>query len=338
MIPRLFLAGLSTAMIFLVFRLCIMLDNKDTAVIASFLTSLYPPFVYFSAGLVTQLPFTFLFLLLLFFWIRFDAHPSVFQGILIGLLSGITLLTRADILFLLPLLFCITFIKHGRKMVMLWIPLCFIIAVSPWVVRNYMVHGKVFLVPPKGGRNLWESNNYKFSNQFAGGEHPEELQLYDSIRKTELEHLKRKDLIEFPKFQDEDEITRDEILMGRVISFIRANPIVYMKLCLIRLKETFRIFPRQLSGLKVKLIALFTDGWILPLSIIGFFLTIKQLSKFWIIHIASIYHVGIHILTTSGISQRIPVMPIFLIYTSIVIRKIWISGIRNNSTGKVNEL
>jgi len=120
--PRIFQVCLSTLLIFFIFLCTLFISNSRTACIAGAISAIYPPFIYFTAGLVTQFIFTFLFFLLLWLWIRFDSRQTAAASIAIGIVSGLTLLTRADILLFLPFLFLITALKSQKKLLLVWIP------------------------------------------------------------------------------------------------------------------------------------------------------------------------------------------------------------------------
>jgi hypothetical protein len=189
--------------------------------------------------------------------------------------------------------------------------------VSPWVVRNELAFGEPLLFPTKGGRNLWEFNNQKFSSEFLWTEPRGVERFYARIREHSLPTLRRVDLVEFPVFGQESEPQRDRIITRRVIDFLKANPIVYAKLCAVRFLELFEITPGQFTSPARTVLSWLTFAPLLPLGLAGAVLALRRrhLPAVLLLFII-IANSCVHILTASGTPHRVPTDP-YLILLSL---------------------
>ncbi|MBU1650819.1 hypothetical protein KKA00_01250, partial [bacterium] len=177
-------------------------------------------------------------------------------------------------------------------------------------------------LPTKGGRNLWEYNNQVFTQEKMTGKTIGVAKMYQDFAIKNYPDLKRKDLIEFPVFIDETEIERDKIMKQRVTDFIKANPVVYIKLCFFRIYQLFRVIPRHLGGPLATLAALGTWGWILPASLLGLLMSFKYWRRRAVIYAILFYTVGTHALTAAGIPHRVPTDPYFILLAAYFLVRI----------------
>ncbi len=118
----------------------------------------------------------------------------------------------------------------------------FAAVLMPWGLRNRAVTGELRFLPTQGGVQLWEYNGRIFTSHF---EH--ELQgarlLYGRLREQYMGQLDSPELAEFPDFEEEPEWVRDSVLYSRNIRFMRANPVLTLRLMSLRFVELFKPFP-----------------------------------------------------------------------------------------------
>jgi len=94
-------------------------------------------------------------------------RPSAVWSLLLGILSGLLITVRGNYVAIMPAFIFIVLLFHrpaksyfkfsSIQITCLCIGL--IIAISPFVVRNYKVAGKLILVPSQAGFNLYLGNN-----------------------------------------------------------------------------------------------------------------------------------------------------------------------------------
>ena len=118
----------------------------------------------------------------------------------------------------------------------------FSVLMLPWGLRNLDVTGSFRIMPAQGGVNIWEYNGRIFTEHFEG-----ELQgartLYGGLRREYEGRLDSPELAEFPEFRDEPEWVRDSVLYHRNMRFMLANPVLTLRLILLRFVEMFKPFP-----------------------------------------------------------------------------------------------
>lgn len=302
--------------------------------IAALIYSLYPYSLAFVTNLVTQNSYLFLQATMLFFFVQVLRRQSLFNYALLGVAGGVTLLTRISLISFLPLLVLCLYLqlRDGLQWRRLTVSLLMIIlAILPWVLRNAAVFGVPQLLPTKGGRNLWEYNNQNFLPERMEGNFTGMDRIYQNFARKHFDRLRAKELLPFPEFTDEDEIERDRILNQRVLGFIKANPGVYARLCFLRLYQLFRIQPTNQSGLLVALGSWGTFGWILPASLLGIALSLRQWRKRSVLYAVVFYTVATAALTASGIPHRVPTDPYLILFAAYFLVKIF----RLESPGEV---
>lgn len=150
------------------------------------------------------------------------AHPSARRFAATGLVLGLIGLARPTGPFMLPLVlvwlwFAIP-VSRGRRL--RWLGgtlLCFLLVLSPWVVRNYAVFGKVMLSDTNGGDNLYIGATGVSVYQPRSA-YPAEVQA---------------------RLANVDEFEADRILREEAVTRILADPAAYARLCAKRLVMFF---------------------------------------------------------------------------------------------------
>lgn len=325
LVVRIFQSIFDASVILILYYLGVALFTPAAGGIAALIYCFYPYTLAFVTNLVTQNTYLFLQALMVFFIVRTLTRQSWSNYLLLGIIAGLTLLTRISLITFLP--FIIISLWIGLRGRVDWLKLVVSLAIMgavivPWVVRNDNALGEPLLLPTKGGRNLWEYNNQIFTREKMTGKAVGVAKMYQDFAIRNYPDLKRKDLIDFPQFTDETEIERDAILNQRVIGFIKANPGVFIKLCFYRLYQLFRVIPRHLGGPLATLAALGTWGWILPASILGLLMSFKYWRRRTVIYTILFYTVGTHALTAAGIPHRVPTDPYFILLAAYFLVRI----------------
>ncbi len=316
---RLVQACLDAILCLLVYLIGSKLFDTRTGILASAGVAFYPYLAYLSLGVITQTMFVFLLALGVYCFLLLKDRPSPGRAALFGLCWALAFLTNPMILLYFPVAVVLAIWGQGKKAgirtacVAL---LTFAAVVSPWTVRNHKVQGQFLLLPTKGGRNLWEANNQKFSSEVLWKKPMGVERWYASIRQRELPSIKRSDLIEFPDFTTEPEIERDRILKDRVTNFLIANPRVALQFMVVRFVGFFRPFPSSYSGIVYQLAGWLSFGVVLPLAIAGIVVSRQQWKSLLIFYGLLLYFTGVHTAMTSGIPHRIPIDPYLILFGS----------------------
>jgi len=139
--------------------------NRTIGLVSCLVAALYKPFIFYSAVPLKTALAVFLFSLMALLFIRLLrtwSRPScAWLGLVFGLL--VTVQSQAVILLpVLPLLLAWQGPGKNREKIMPMIALygCgFLLAVTPFVARNYLVAGKIALTRAQTGFNLYNANN-----------------------------------------------------------------------------------------------------------------------------------------------------------------------------------
>jgi len=194
---------------FAVRKLVMEVWGAESGLMAAVLWSLYPPFVYYSAYAMTETAHISLLMISSMFVLSSGRGRS--KGFLAGVATGVFFLIRATALFLVPLqLLYLAWRKSWKAM--LFLAGGFAVAVSPWVVRNWVSLGEPVLMPTKGSLNLWMRNN------------PEVLALEGIIVPENLQ-VNGISLLEYPVTDSiPGELARSRALGSYAVRYIRSNP------------------------------------------------------------------------------------------------------------------
>ena len=194
---------------FAVRKLVMEVWGAESGLMAAVLWSLYPPFVYYSAYAMTETAH--ISMLMISSMLVLSSGRGKGRGFLAGVSTGVFFLIRATALFLVPLqLVYLAWRKNWKAL--FFLVGGFAVAVSPWVVRNWISLGEPVLMPTKGSLNLWMRNN------------PEVLAL-EGIDVPENLQVNNTSLLEYPSIDSiPGELARSRALGSSAAGYIRSNP------------------------------------------------------------------------------------------------------------------
>ena len=288
------------------------------AAVAAFGFAIYPPAVYFSAGIVVPSGLTVLLVttLLLFAEIhRGDESPKA--ALTGGLAVGFTALVDPVCLVLLP---CILFAIVPRsaalatriRVVILAI-IGTAIALAPWTARNYIVLGDWVPIKSNFGEALWLGNNDHATGheRDEGGRH-----LLDFLTPDEKARI-----------AGMSEIARNRWLLGRAIEWARAHPGRVFKLSLRRAgrywwQTDFRSARELATRAGPTAMAALTWSYpiLLLLGVVGLYLAFRQrLPVGTAVLFFALYPLGYYVTHVSVYRYRYPVEPFLLIFAALTV-------------------
>ncbi|MCE9647442.1 MAG: glycosyltransferase family 39 protein [Chloroflexi bacterium] len=193
--------------------------GEKTAVIAAWLVACYPTLLVYPLGLGTENLFFVLLLasiLLLLINIR---KPAFMLLPVSGALLGLTTLTRSVILPFAGAAILFLFYLHGKKAV--WAGIALILVITPWVIRNSLLHDRLTGVETSLGYNLYLGYHPNGNGSFVFGPSLDLLTIMDDAR-------------------------RDEIGTQKAIGFIKQQPGRFIPLAIERLRFFFGLEKRVL--------------------------------------------------------------------------------------------
>ncbi len=290
-----------------VFRISEMTFKSRTgAFVSAALVGSYTGYIYYAFAFMTENLYLFFFVLCFYQVLRAEKTRSIWNAIFAGLFLGLGALTRTTILGLLPvyiLWFAFVFRKRPKvffKMASVTSVTMFL-TISPWVVRNYLIHGQ-FLFESGGVRQMWTCVNPAFGGASYSREAWREA-LWAHPYATEGERTRR--------------------LSKEIVSFIRDDFIRFLEYSEHRLPAFFLFGERHtsLENMKFKLSYLntFLSRSMLLLCVIGFFLLFRRERAVPLyVGVVVIYSI-IHSMAGSTPRYRFPLDWIFIAFSSYVI-------------------
>ncbi len=316
--PRILLAIISSLTCIVVFHIGRRIFSETAGYIAAAFSALYPYFIFYTAFLMSETFTFFFFTLSVLYFVKLKEEQSLTNGIIFGLTLGLTFLTRSIILGLVPFLLILLIWRSPRRLArpVITAALTFIVTISPWVVRNYLVFDEFVLLSTRGGYNIWLRNNpYFFEDELKA--------LGAQVPQSILDNIKYRQFLDYPQFEEsQDEVERNRILTDEGMKFIKANPRLFAFLCWVRFKSIVGFSGTLSQGLLYKLVGIFSFGLALPLSVISLVLFRDRWRDTLPFVLIFLYLVGVYTLTHDGVRYRLPADPFLIIMASAVIERI----------------
>lgn len=284
---------------------------------AAMVLTCYPLFIINSFRLMPEAVFTFLLSLFLFFFIGFFEKPDWKRVAILGILLGLSTLTKASIQFL-PFflgLYAFLWLRKRIQLVPVLIRLMGVIiimigVISPWTIRNYLLSEELIFVDTSGGYTFW------IGNRIQSDGHDD-----DPLTKTEMDEVK-KDVARILGLEYSPSFNlaktawasgeNSNKLYQEGLRIIRDHPLqtgwiwlkkIYRFWFLYIGKTTF-ILQEILWGIQGLLILVATIG-------IGF--SLKQKKSISPLIIIIVYFVLLHMMATANIRYSMPVMPYMIL-------------------------
>jgi hypothetical protein len=186
---------------------------------AAWIVAAYPLLLVYPLGLGTENPFFVLLLASCLFLLLSIEQPSAFRLLLSGFFLALTALTRSVILPFALAAFCLLLFLHGKR-TLIGI-LTFALVVTPWIIRNSLLHHKLTGIETSMGYNLYLGYHPKGNGSFVFGPSLDLLPILDDAE-------------------------RDKIGTEKAIEFIKAQPDRFIPLAVNRLGFFFGLEKRVL--------------------------------------------------------------------------------------------
>lgn len=168
--------------------------NRLTPKISAWLVAAYPLLLVYPLGLGTENPFFVLLLASFLFLLKFYKQPNSPHSILLGLFLALTALTRSVILPFALAAFCLLIYWHGKRAILAI--LSFSLVVTPWIVRNSLLHQKLTGIETSMGYNLYLGYHPKGDGSFVFGPSLDLLTILDDAERDKIGTRKALEFIE----------------------------------------------------------------------------------------------------------------------------------------------
>jgi len=252
---------------------------------------------------------------------------------LCGCLSGLLLLVEPILVLALPICALAFWLREpaprwtarfrpapiGQVLMMAGIAA---LVISPWIARNWKVHGRFVFIKSTFGYAFWQGNNPaswgtdkipKPSAERLRHEHDGTLAGIDgALWEARHETVYIDDVLLKPdgyrEFAGLSEPERSDLLGRRAWQFVREHPDQYARLCLRRLRY-FLLFDETNPKAANRLYRLATVTW-LVLAFVGFLVSCGQWRRFWPTYAVFAVVTLFHALVIVSVRFRIPLEPL----------------------------
>ncbi|MBK7456276.1 MAG: hypothetical protein IPJ46_21910 [Anaerolineales bacterium] len=192
---------------------------ERSAKTSAWVVACYPMLLVYPLGLGTENPFFVLLLVSYLFLLKSIEQPTKFNFILSAVLLALTALTRSVILPFAGLAFLYMIYLHRKNAILAG--LAFILILSPWVIRNSLLHKRLTGIETSMGYNLYLGYYPHGNGSFIFGPSLDLLTIMDDAE-------------------------RDEVGTQKALGFIKAQPARIVPLAINRLGFFFGLEKRVL--------------------------------------------------------------------------------------------
>jgi Dolichyl-phosphate-mannose-protein mannosyltransferase len=160
--------------------------NERAAKISAWVVAAYPILLAYPLGLGTENPFFLLLLASFLFLVQSIEQPSAFHFLISGFLLGLTALTRSVILPFagLAILWIWFTLKQKRGALLAFLALA--LTISPWILRNSLLHHKLTGIETSMGYNLYLGYHPQGNGSFIFGPSLDLLTILDDAERDQV--------------------------------------------------------------------------------------------------------------------------------------------------------
>jgi hypothetical protein len=289
---------------YLAYQISLKIFKNPTIAFLTLITVLFYPYFVFYQGLLLS-ENIFITILVAAFYFIYSWYEKgltidryfVFANIFLTL----TLYSKGTLSYLPPLLmvgfyFFNRFTIRDSLKILAYSLVIYMVTMSPWWIRNYMIFDKFVPFTTSSGMNFYLGNNPH--NLTGGCDWKSDVDI-DIVNKM---------------FAIEDELEENDTFKQEAIRFIKKNPDRFLELAWLKLKRFYSIVPNasQFSKGKYKYISILSYGVVFILAIISMLYHIRYWQKLSAMYILFLYFTLIHVVFIASLRYRLPV-EIFMI-------------------------
>jgi 4-amino-4-deoxy-L-arabinose transferase-like glycosyltransferase len=304
---RIIQIGLSTATVFLIYRLGFLIAGPKEAIVSACLASLYPLWAFFSAMIMAETLLVFLVTMICFQGVRFVQSPGRWKGASLGALLGLGILCKPIVLAWIP---AVGFVlwkastngNRGFLNQVVAIFCGFLVVVVPWTIRNEIVTGHRFLISSNLGMNLLVGHEPGAKGSYRDGRNY--LEMHERLGK-----------------EGSDAIESDRLVALEVLTWIADDP---GRAALLGARKVFLFWNSVLEGGPPKAVAVhFVSGTILCLM--GLWGLIRHRSEplAWLVGSGAVAWTLVHAVFFSHPRFRLPIDLILMPFAASQLMVSW---------------
>lgn len=281
--------------------------NIQIALIALFIILFYLPLIYLSGWLGPETISILLLTLTVYLIYLTSENPSQKNLILLSFVIALLIYSRSFFLGLSPFLILSYFILLREKKITktLQVVLFVILFLSPWLIRNFIIHKKIVFIT-EGGLGFYAANN-PYVIKFGHSDYFYDPVTFDAGKLKEIE--------------------RDAYLFKKGIEFIKTNFFEYLTLVRLRFlriwRPYFEVIEPSVFTMKQHIIMLLTETPILLLFLVGLFFSLKDKRKFLPFYLIFFYFTVVGALIRAKVSYRMTYSSLIILTASYGIWKIY---------------
>ncbi len=305
-IVKVFQAVISVLVVVLTYKMARLYFNEKTGLYAGLLCALDPFQIYYTGQILTETLFILFFMSFIYLLMKSMRNHKVSLAIIAGGILSLTVLTRSMlfgyIFLLLSILMVIKKIDLDMRMLAFCCFVAFMIGISPWMIRNYMLTKRIIPVSVQMGRSMYEGLNPEFENMPA----------IEQWQKQMINETREMDIFE-----------QDVYFSKKALNIIKQNPGYTFKLGMRKLVKFWRLYPYNPPfSLKVQLISFIYFAPLLVLAVGGVWINIRQFQNFLPLFVLLFYFSLVAILFWTQIRYRVPLNPVLAFLGSSALYKL----------------
>ena len=304
---------INSLMIYFVYRIAKEVFNEKTAILSSFICAFYLPFIWFLPRLYNENIFNFLLACSMFYVVLVFCNLSLINSIILGILIGLASLCKGQmILFPFVLLPGLIYRYRGEKTKFCKhyaiILLTFLLSLSPWVIRNYIVSEKFVPTQFGGAIHFMRGNesakinlgffhqNHGIAMKKAFEKEGQIIEKFESLNKRKI-----------------TEVELDEIFNKIAFNYIKENPIEFLEKIRIGCLHFWYLGESKIKSMGMALL----QFPVLMLALLGFYLALKKRIKcIFPLYSVILYFTLVHAAILPISRYSIPIMPYIIMFAS----------------------
>lgn len=308
---------LSTATGFLIYLLGTHIFSYRIGLIAAALWSFYPYSIYYCAWTYRETFLVCLAAIMLWLLDSLFRRRTLFVAAASGFCGALLALTNPSSLIFVTLTALLLFVKGWSSGIFKLLSvyyLCFGLCYAPWVIRNNLVFGRPVLTNLHGGMNLYYG--VMLSADDLGTDREKQFRLTDPI-----EQLAEK------MVRSGHEGDADQLWHQAAQREIYRAPRRYIQRCLERIAKFWRFVPYHrvysMNYSTLFWVSLLSDGIFLTLGFVGLIYCSKRWRELLPFLAILIFWPLAYYFVYTVIRFRMPIMPVVILFTAVVIDRIW---------------
>lgn len=311
-VVRIVLSIFSSFTCLIVYKISKEIFDRQVALIAAFISSIYWMMFYWCGFLLTETLCTFFLTLAVLYLIRGSKNPRLQYFIYGGMYLGLSALTRSFIFpfFLFLPLWAYFSYRNNLKLAFkscTVITLTMFFIILPWIVRNYSETHGFIPITSQSGQVFLGANNPEVLKYFKGGWiHPAKSSL-----------LNESEISNYMKNLSPEEASN--LCWKKGIRFVAENPLFTTKLVFYKFKLFWHLnSDTSLASLHYFFVCLF--------AIYGLIISFKKFSTISILYLLPVFFTIMSLIFWGDDRIRSPIEPIFVIFAAYGIARILNGG------------